>query len=79
MAECKRVIGDKVTYLDTQYEALDGVDALLIATEWSDFREPDFDRMKDKMKEAIVFDGRNIYNPEKLRGKGFEYTSIGRP
>lgn len=79
MKECKRRIGDVVHYATSDYDALDGVDALIVATEWSDFREPDFARMKDAMKAPIVFDGRNIWRPEKLRMLGFEYSSIGRP
>jgi UDPglucose 6-dehydrogenase len=79
MDECERRIGKKVTYAKEQYAALQDVDALLVATEWSDFREPDFERMHKSMKNPIVFDGRNVYNPAKIRSKGFEYTSIGRP
>ena len=79
MKECRRRIGDDVHYAGSEYDALEGVDALIVATEWSDFREPDFARMKAAMKSPIVFDGRNIWRPEKLRALGFEYQSIGRP
>jgi UDPglucose 6-dehydrogenase len=79
MKECRRKIGDVVHYAAGQYEALEGADALLLATEWSDFREPDFERIKAALKTPVVFDGRNIWRPEKLRRLGFEYQSIGRP
>jgi UDPglucose 6-dehydrogenase len=79
MEECQRKIGDAVEYASDNYAALEGADALIIATEWSDFREPDFDRMKSLLKEAVIFDGRNIYKAEKVRGLGFSYRSIGRP
>jgi len=79
MKECRRRIGDAVRYADGQYEALEGADALILATEWSDFREPDYERMKAAMKTPVVFDGRNVWRPEKLRRLGFEYSSIGRP
>ena len=61
-----------------QYEALKGADALILVTEWQEFREPDYERMKKLMKGHVIFDGRNIYNPEKVRGLGFEYYGIGR-
>ncbi|MFA7330854.1 MAG: UDP-glucose/GDP-mannose dehydrogenase family protein [Candidatus Delongbacteria bacterium] len=79
MHEARRRLGDKVSYAADDYEALRDADALLVATEWSDFREPDFERMKTLLKTPIIFDGRNIYRPEKLRKLGFEYQSIGRP
>jgi len=71
-------IGDKITYADDQYEALDGADALLIATEWSVFRNPDFAKMKGLLKEPIVFDGRNLYEVDKMKAEGFYYNSMGR-
>jgi UDPglucose 6-dehydrogenase len=79
MDECRRVIGDDVEYCDNYYDTLENADALIVATEWSDFREPDFDQMKSTLKEAVVFDGRNIYSPEKMKERGFKYFSIGRP
>jgi UDPglucose 6-dehydrogenase len=60
------------------YEALEGADALVVATEWNEFREPDFARMKTLMRRAAIFDGRNIYKPEALRELGFHYEGIGR-
>jgi UDPglucose 6-dehydrogenase len=69
---------DRITFCDRSYEALSGADALAIATEWSEFREPDFDKMKTLLKSPVVFDGRNIYSPEHMRELGFTYFSIGR-
>lgn len=69
----------KVKFTKTAYEALEGADALLIATEWNEFRRPDFDRVKTSLKAPLVFDGRNLYVPAKMRERGFEYFSIGRP
>ena len=79
MQEARRRLGDAVEYASDSYEALRDADALLIATEWSDFREPDFQRMLELMKSPLIFDGRNLYSPEKMRDLGFEYHSIGRP
>ena len=70
--------GESVTYHRTNYEALDGADALLIVTEWSEFRRPDFQRMKRLMKTPIIFDGRNLYEPDIMREHGFAYFPIGR-
>ena len=60
-------------------DALHGADALLIVTEWKAFRSPNFDTMKSLLKNPIVFDGRNLYEPASMRAQGFEYFSIGRP
>ena len=65
-------------FADEQYAALDGVDALVLVTEWKPFRHPDFDRIKEVMKAPVIFDGRNQYDPTHLRASGFEYTGIGR-
>jgi len=70
---------DQISYFDDYYAALEGTDALAVITEWPEFRNPDFERMKVLMRTPIVFDGRNIYNPEKLRKMGFIYHGIGRP
>ncbi|XOV67093.1 MAG: UDP-glucose dehydrogenase family protein [Fluviicola sp.] len=74
----KSVIGDKIEYASNQYDALQDADALLIATEWSMFRNPDFAKMKELLKEPIVFDGRNLYEVEKMKNEGFYYNSMGR-
>jgi UDPglucose 6-dehydrogenase len=67
-----------VDFCENNYEALNGADALLIVTEWNEFRRPDFDRMKSLMKQPVVFDGRNIYDPKTMKEKGFVYYGIGR-
>ncbi len=74
----EKIFGMKVSYAKDQYAALKGADALLLVTEWQEFREPDFGRMKSLMRHHVIFDGRNIYNPEKVRALGFEYYGIGR-
>ena len=79
MEEAKKVFGDRITYYHINYEALEGADALLLATEWNEFRRPNFERMKSLMKAPVIFDGRNIYNPAEMKKLGFDYASIGRP
>jgi UDPglucose 6-dehydrogenase len=75
----RSIFGKQITYADNSYAALTGADALTLVTEWSEFREPDFARMKKVMRGAVIFDGRNIYNPDQIRGHGFTYYSMGRP
>jgi len=72
------VIGDVITYAQTSYETLDKADALLIVTEWNEFRTPDFDIIKSKLKNPLIFDGRNLYDLDKMKTIGFTYYSIGR-
>ena len=72
------MFGDRITYCDKSYDALTGADALAVVTEWNNFREPDFARMRERMRSPVVFDGRNIYSPEQMRALGFTYFSIGR-
>ena len=74
----KKLVGDKIKYAANEYEALDGVDALIIATEWSLFRTPDFEQMKKRMKRPVIFDGRNLYGTDQMEGLNFTYYSIGR-
>jgi UDPglucose 6-dehydrogenase len=74
----RRLFQERITFCDHSYETLNGADALAIVTEWNEFREPDFDRMKKLLKSPVVFDGRNIYSPEHMRELGFTYFSIGR-
>ena len=74
----KKIFGDKVKFAKNQYEALKSADALVLITEWQEFREPDFNYIKTLMRTPVVFDGRNIYNPEKLKKLGFTYYGIGR-
>jgi UDPglucose 6-dehydrogenase len=78
MDNVKSVIGDKIEYADTEYAALTGCDALLICTEWSIFRNPDFERVKQEMSDLVVFDGRNLFDLEEMNNRGFYYSSIGR-
>lgn len=78
MENVKHVIGDKIQYVNNQYEALHGADALVIATEWSAFANPDFEKIKQMLKSPTIFDGRNIYDLDAMQNKGFYYNSIGR-
>jgi UDPglucose 6-dehydrogenase len=78
MANVKNIIGDQVNYAKNQYEALEGADALLIATEWSVFRNPDFEKIESILKNKVVFDGRNLYDLQKMIDLGYYYNSIGR-
>lgn len=79
MENIKNVIGDKVHYATSMYDALAGVDALIIVTEWAAFRNPNFDKMAEAMREKVIFDGRNVYDLEQMKNLGFYYASIGRP
>jgi UDPglucose 6-dehydrogenase len=79
MKVAEGIFGNKVTFADNSYAALTGADALVIVTEWNEFREPDYGRMKKLMRGAVIFDGRNVYNPEQIRAQGFTYSSMGRP
>lgn len=74
----RKVIGEKVTYCASAYEVTENADALLLVTEWNEFRHPDFEVIKKELKSAVIFDGRNVYNPEQLRKLGFTYYGIGR-
>jgi UDPglucose 6-dehydrogenase len=78
MKEARRLLADKVTLCRRSYEAVEGADALVVVTEWNEFREPDFARIKSLMRHPAIFDGRNIYNPSQLREMGFHYQGIGR-
>ena len=78
MPNIKKQFGDKLNYASSMYQALENTDALLICTEWSIFRAPDFQRVKDSLNEPIIFDGRNLYNLEDMDAEGFTYVSIGR-
>jgi len=78
MHETKKVLGNRIEYASDPYEAIEGVDAVAMMTEWAEFHLPDFHGMGELMKKKVIFDGRNIYNPEELRKMGFEYFGIGR-
>ena len=76
--EAQRIFGDSVTLVETNYDALEGAEALVIHTEWHPYRRPDFERMKKAMSRPLVLDGRNLYEPARMAELGFEYVSIGR-
>jgi len=78
MKNVKAILGDQVIFATNQYEALENADALLIATEWSVFRNPDFERMEDVLKNKVIFDGRNLFDLQKMIDLGYYYNSIGR-
>ena len=78
MKNVREVVGDKITYTENQYDALINCDALIIATEWSEFRTPDFDKMTERMKSKVIFDGRNVFDLSQMKELGFYYESIGR-
>ncbi|MDQ8004537.1 MAG: UDP-glucose/GDP-mannose dehydrogenase family protein [Pedobacter sp.] len=78
MENVKALLGDKISYAKDQYEALGGADALLIATEWPVFRNPDFEKMDEVLKNKVVFDGRNLFDLQKMIDLGYYYNSIGR-
>jgi UDPglucose 6-dehydrogenase len=76
--EAKRHFGERISYHRNNYDALAGADALLIHTEWLPYRRPDFPRMLEALENPVIFDGRNLYRPERMQELGFEYYSIGR-
>jgi UDPglucose 6-dehydrogenase len=79
MQHVKQVLGDKINYASSQYQALEGADALIIATEWSEFRTPDFERIEKLLPSKLIFDGRNLFEVAKMNSMGYRYISIGRP
>ena len=72
-------VGAKINYAQSQYQALEKADALIIATEWSEFRTPDFEQIGLSLKSKVIFDGRNLFEVAKLQSMGYQYISIGRP
>jgi UDPglucose 6-dehydrogenase len=78
LARAREVFGDRVSYHRGNYDALPGADALLIVTEWNEFRRPDFARVRELMKSPIIFDGRNLYEPSVMKQEGFMYYPVGR-
>lgn len=74
----KTIFNDKIEYSKNSYETLENADAMLLLTEWNEFRRPDYDKMKTLMKSPVIFDGRNQYNPLKMKDKGFEYFCVGK-
>lgn len=73
------ILGNQITYAEDRYSALDGADALLICTEWNEFRNPDFAFVKEKISSSLILDGRNLYDPQEVKKFGLQYISIGRP
>ncbi len=78
MDEARRRLDDRITYAETGYAALDGADALVVITDWNEYRHPDFGRIKQALRRPVIVDGRNLYDPSKMRTLGFQYLSIGR-
>jgi UDPglucose 6-dehydrogenase len=78
MENVKKIFGDRIIFSNNEYDAIEGVDALAIVTEWNEFRTPNFDKVKTIMKAPVIFDGRNVYDVETTRNMGFYYDSIGR-
>ncbi|KAB8152162.1 nucleotide sugar dehydrogenase [Kordia sp. TARA_039_SRF] len=78
MDNVRRKLGDKITYADSMYEAIENTDALIICTEWSIFRTPNFQKLRANLKQPIIFDGRNLYDIAEMEKEGFTYFSIGR-
>ena len=78
MPNVKKLLGDKISYSENRYDALNDADALLVVTEWPVFRTPDFTFMKEKLKAPVIFDGRNLYDLDRMKEYGFYYNSIGR-
>jgi UDPglucose 6-dehydrogenase len=79
MNNVRNLIGHKISYSADQYSALDDADGLIIATEWNEFRTPDFEKIENLLKQKAIFDGRNVFDVEQIKAKGFHYVSIGRP
>jgi UDPglucose 6-dehydrogenase len=78
MKNVNALIGDKISYATNEYDVLEGANALVICTEWSIFRNPDFERVGTLLNETVIFDGRNLFDLEDMNAKGFYYASIGR-
>lgn len=78
MDNVKKLLGEKITYFSNPYDAAEGADAILIATEWPEFRAPDFEKLSTLLKNKVIFDGRNLYDVNTMKELGFTYTSIGR-
>jgi UDPglucose 6-dehydrogenase len=78
MNNVKQIYGDKLQYFESAYEAAENADAIFIATEWPEFRTPDFEKLNSVLKEKVIFDGRNVYELDVMKEQGFKYFSIGR-
>lgn len=78
MKEARKIFGEKITYGKKSYDVIEGADALVIVTEWNEFRRPDLERIKSLLKRPIIIDGRNLFEPGKMKAMGFDYEGIGR-
>jgi len=78
MPNVKQIVGDKIDFAESQYDALENADALIIATEWSEFRTPEFEKISSMLKNKVIFDGRNVYDRAQMKELGFFYESVGR-
>ena len=78
LENARRIFGNRISYHKANYEALSGADALIILTEWNEFRHPNFQRIRSMLKEPVIFDGRNLYEPDLIKALEFKYYSIGR-
>jgi len=78
MENVKRKMGDRISYATRMYEVLDNADALVICTEWGVFRNPNFKKIRELLREPVIFDGRNLYDTEEMHSEGFYYASVGR-
>jgi UDPglucose 6-dehydrogenase len=79
MRHAKVLLGNRIDFAETNYEALTGADALVVVTDWNEYRNPDFARVKRTLRQPVIVDGRNLYDVEKMRELGVRYHSIGRP
>jgi UDPglucose 6-dehydrogenase len=79
LEHARSLLGNRIDYAETNYEALSGADALVVVTDWNEYRHPDFERVKRTLKQPVIVDGRNLYDVEKMRELGVRYHSIGRP
>jgi len=78
MSNVKQIVGDTISFAENQYEALENADALIIATEWSEFRTPEFEKINSLLKNKVIFDGRNVYDAQQMKQLGYHYESVGR-
>jgi UDPglucose 6-dehydrogenase len=78
MHEARRRLGDAVSYAASSYDALRGSEALVIVTDWNEYRHPSFERIRESLRTPVIVDGRNLYDPSRMRSLGFRYYPIGR-
>jgi UDPglucose 6-dehydrogenase len=78
MREARRKLGDRIRYASSGYDALEGADALVLVTEWNEYRHPSFEKIRSTLREPVIVDGRNLFDPQRMRALGFRYYSVGR-